>query len=201
VAERDVFELLPALEGQLPDIAGGLVAPLEGRLETIAGRLDELAGGLTEPVAGGREGHQELERPADPLAGAELVYTVPGEWIVRPLSVMVTLTTSATAGERAIVLEWRDADGVRYAVAGTDVTVPASSAQAFNFQVEAAEGMWPVAGAAIVPMPSLFTWPAFAIAVRIIDGDAGDQLSSARLVVEKWTTAPVPLPTAASAKP
>jgi hypothetical protein len=168
VAELDIFEYLPALEAQLPDYFGAITTPTEG----------------------GRDAHQELIDGTDPAAGAEYVYSVPGDWNVRPLSVLATLTTSAVAGDRAVVLEYRDGEGERYNVAGTDVTVGPSSVQQFNFQVGAAEGMWPVDDVAVVPMPGLVVWPTYSLAVRIIDGDSADQLSRVRLTVEKYTTAP-----------
>jgi len=152
-------------------------------------------------VVGGREGFADLIAGAQPAAGIDYGYVVPGEAVVRPLAVFARLTTSAVPGDRAGMLEFRSSDGQVYAVAGTDVTVGGASSAGFNYLAGLGESMRPLGDVAMAPMPRLVLWPTFQLAVRIVNGDAGDQLSGVRLMVERWTTESTPAAPATTAAP
>lgn len=164
--ELDAFELAPLLESSWPDVAGGV------GLEDV-----------------GRLAHQELITGDQPAAGQPYIFTVPGAWDVRPLVLMARLTTSAAGANRSVVLEFRDADGVAYDVAGTDVQVTPSSSVRYCFRADAAESQWPVDDVAVVPMQPLYMWPTYQLALKIVNADPADQLSTIRLTVEKFSTA------------
>jgi len=174
------------------DIQAGALAPLVSAqvVEQVEHLLAErFAQPLAEPIAG-RVGYQELIRPDDPAAGADLVYVVGGEAVLWPLSVMAELTCSAGAGQRSLTLEYRDGDGVRYLVAGANVTLGPSQTQAFCWQPEAGSGFWPVDDAAIAPLPQQHLYGGHQLAIHLSGADPADQLSLVRLSALLYPTGP-----------
>jgi hypothetical protein len=163
------------------EIAVQLVEPLGNAL------ADQYNQRLVEPVAG-RPGYQDLLRPADPAAGANLRYTVPGDFVMWPLSVFARLTCSAVAGDRSLTLEYQDSDQQRYLVAGAPVTLAASQQQAFCWHPLAGDVAWPVDDAAIAPLPQQMLYPTSSLVIRLAGGDVGDQIDKARLSVYFYPT-------------
>lgn len=106
------------------------------------------------------------------------VYTVQGGAAMWPLSVMCRLTTSATLADRTVALEYRDANGTRFVVAGTQAVVQASGVQSFCWHPDAGEVAWPIEDAAIAPLPQQHVLPGFQLAVKVGNGQAGDVLDS-----------------------
>lgn len=162
-------------------IAVQLVEPLAN---VLAERWNQ---GLVEPVAG-RTGYQDLIRPDSPAAGEDFRYTVPGERVLWPLSVMCRLTTSGVAGDRSLTIEYQDADQTRYLVAGANVTLAASQQQSFCWHPLAGDVAWPVDDAAIAPLPQQMIYPASSLVLRLAGGDAADQLDQIRLSVYLYPT-------------
>lgn len=118
-------------------------------------------------------------------ASADSVYTVSGGHALWPLSIICTLTTSATPADRTVALEYRTGDGLRYLVAGTQAVVTAGLTQSFCWHPQAGEVAWPIEDAAIAPLPQQHLHPGRALALKIGNGQTGDVLSgvliSARL--------------------
>lgn len=144
---------------------------------------------LVEPVAG-RPGYQELIRGDDPSPGSSWQYLVPGEQVVWPLSVFCELTTSAVAGLRSVTVEYLDADGVRYLVAGSQAQLSSGQSQAFCWHPLAGDVAWPVSDAAIAPLPQQMLYPAHSLSIRLGGAQAGDQLASVRLSAYLYPTGP-----------
>jgi hypothetical protein len=135
---------------------------------------------LVAPVAG-RVGYQDLLRPASPAAGANFTYTVSGDKVLWPLSVMARLTTSAVAGDRTLALEYQDSDGVRYLVAGAPVVVSNSDTRSWVWHPNAGETSWPVEDAVISPLPQQHLYATNRLVLRIGGADGGDQLDQVRI--------------------
>jgi hypothetical protein len=142
---------------------------------------------LVEPVAG-RVGWQELIRGENPAAAQSFEYTVPGQEVVKPLSVMCRLTTSAVVGYRTVTIEYRDADDVRYLVAGAPVGLEESQVQSFCWYPQAGAPAWPVDDCALAPFPPQFLYPTCTLAIKLGGAQAGDQLDQVRISAEKFRT-------------
>lgn len=144
---------------------------------------------LVTPVAG-HAGWQELLTPPSPASGLEFTYTVPGSEVLKPLSVMARLTTSAVVAQRSLTVEFRDNSGVRYLVAGAEVTLAASQSQSFCWHPTAGTPSWPVDDCALAPLPLQFIYPTCTLAIKIGNVQAGDQIDNVRISVEKFSTGP-----------
>jgi hypothetical protein len=164
-------------------IAVALVQPLADVLG------ERYAQPLVEPVAG-RPGYQDLIRGESPAAGSSYRYTVPGQHVLYPLSVMCRLATDATVADRALTVEYQDADGVRYCVAGAPVTLAASQTQSFCWQPQAGGVAWPVEDVAISPLPQTMIYPAHSLVIKLSNGGPADQLDRVRLAVALYPTEP-----------
>lgn len=187
-------ELLDALAGPAPSPAlrekrtNRLLTALAVQLaDALAPYFEQYAQPLVQPVAG-QVGWQELLSPAAPAAGANFRYLVPGEEVLKPLSVMARLTCSAVVGERSLTLEYRDSSDVRYLVNGANVTLAASQVQSFVWHPQAGDADWPVDDAAIAPLSPQFLYPTTSLVLKIGNVQAGDQLDQVRISVEKFRT-------------
>ncbi len=155
--------------------------------DALAPYFDQYAQPLVQPIAG-RAGWQELIIGASPPAGADFIYLVPGEEVVKPLSIMCRLACSAVVGQRSLTVEFRDSEGIRYLVAGAEVTLAASQTQSFCWHPTAGTPSWPVNDAALAPLPPQFIYPTCSLVIAIAGVQAGDQLDQVRLSVEKFQT-------------
>lgn len=138
---------------------------------------------VPEEPAPEREEHADtLIYVQPPNAGQDATYTLAAEAPMLPLSIYCRLTTSNAVANRNVAVEYRSGDGARFLLAGSPVTVPASSTQAFCFFPEA-QASWPVEDAALAPLPSQWLSYGQVIAVTVYNGDSGDRLDQVRLVV------------------
>lgn len=153
----------------------------------VAKNLPAYAQGLVQPVAG-VPGRQELVAGASPAAGASYRFRTPGEYIIRPLSVLCQLATSAAVGDRTLTLEYQDSDDVRYLVAGTQAALTALQTQSFCWHPLAGDVAWPVDDVAIAPLPQQMIYPSSSLVIKIGNVQVGDQISLVRIVVEKYET-------------
>ncbi len=187
-------ELLDALAGPAPSPSlrerrtNRLLTALAVELaDALAPYFERYNQALVPPIAG-QVGWQERLAPPSPAAAANFVYRVPGEEQVKPLSVMARLTCSAVVGTRTLTVEYRDAEGVRFIVAGAHVTLTASQQQSFVWHPEAGTRQWPVDDAAIAPLPSQVLYPTDQLVLKLGGGQAGDQIDQVRIVVHKYAT-------------
>lgn len=131
---------------------------------------------------------------AQPLAGADFSYQVPGDRALWPLSVMCRLTTSNAAGARYLTLEYHDSNNVRYLVAGAPVTLAASQQQSFCWQPDAGTYAWPVSDVAIAALPQQLIPPSRYVVLNITGGAVGDQLDQV-VISARWYSTFYDLPT------
>jgi hypothetical protein len=142
---------------------------------------------LVEPVAA-QVGYQDLIRGDTPAAGDSYRYRVTGDMVVRLLSVLCQLTTSAVVGDRTLTLEYQDDQDVRYLVAGTQAELEASQSQGFCWHPLAGDVAWPVGDVAIAPLPQQMIYPTHSVVLKIGGVQAGDQIDLIRLSVETFET-------------
>jgi hypothetical protein len=142
------------------------------------------------PAVAGRPGYQDLIRGATPAAGSSYRYTVPGEHVFYPLAVLCRLTTDATVASRSLTLEYQDADGVRYCVAGAPVTLSASDSKSFCWQPQSGGVAWPVEDVAISALPQMMLYPSNSLVIKLSSGAAGDQIDQVRLTAALYPTEP-----------
>lgn len=116
------------------------------------------------------------------------VTVVKGVRALFPLSVMCRLTTDATVADRTVALEYQDAAGTRFVVAGSQAVVQANTTQSFCWHPQAGEVAWPIEDAALAPLPQQYLFWGMQLALRVWNGVAGDVLDqvviSARFVPE-----------------
>jgi hypothetical protein len=159
-----------------------IVAPLEAVL------AEQFSQPLGTVETAGRAGYQDLIRGGDPAPASDYVQLVTGGQILWPLSVMAELTCSALPGDRSLTVEYRDAEGVRWLVAGAPVTLQASDQQSFCWHPQAGDVAWPVNDVAIAPLPQQFLYPASSLALHLQGAQAADQISLVRLSVYVFST-------------
>jgi len=84
--------------------------------------------------------------------------------------------------DRRVALELRGNDNLPFVAAGTPAVVTASSVGRFSWHYRAGAPAWPVAGAAIAPLPPIPLEAGMSVALTVDGIDAGDQLDQIRLV-------------------
>jgi len=142
---------------------------------------------LLEPLAAGRAYREDVQG-ASPAAGAHFVRTVPGEYTVRLVSVFCRLVTDATAANREVVLEFRDADDRRLVLAGGPVTVSATDIVDFSFVDNLGQPDWEVDGSVLVKLPLFYLPPTYDFRLFVVNVQVGDQLSRIRFREERFPT-------------
>lgn len=164
-------------------------ARIEALAEALSERLEPIL--RTEPVSVFEAAPSQLGMPSEPAqqlingpngtGTSPSVYTVAGSSSLWPLSVMCRLTCSAVVASRSVALEYRDAGGTRYVVAGTQATVEASGQQSFCWHPQAGEVAWPIEDAALAPLPQQHLPWGYQLALKVWNGDAGDVIDQVRI--------------------
>ena len=131
---------------------------------------------------------EETQHPTDrvvygaaPAPGADFVYSSrEPTW---PLSVFCRVVTSNAVANRNVAVEYRSGDGLRYVIAGANVTIPAMTTQAFCWHPEAGSAYWPVEDAAIAALPQQWLVSPSQLAITVFGGDVADQIDQVRLAI------------------
>jgi hypothetical protein len=124
---------------------------------------------------------QELIYGPNGTGTSDSVYEVAGEAAMWPLSVMCRLVTSNAVADRTVALEYRDQNGSRFLVAGTQAVVQASTTQSFCWHPQAGDVTWPVEDAAIAPLPQQHLFNGMVLALKVGNGQAGDVIDTVRI--------------------
>ena len=148
---------------------------------------------LTQPVGLGC-GIQEPFAIADPGAGVAASLTADGRGLRRLLSLVLTLTTSAVAGNRYLKLEWQGIGGKPYAVAAVAATLAASGTQRYVFATTYGTQAWNTGTDAFAPLPALYLSPGDVLTTVVDNFDAGDTITVVRGVMERFPLDGVGLP-------
>lgn len=128
-------------------------------------------------------------KPVAVVAGAAgtaavTLYTVPGDEIARLVSVRFAVVTDANAANRTPVLQIQDADGNVIIETGANVNVTAS----LTWQINAFPSPGVVGSIALqrllIALPDVFMYPGMKLVANNLNGQAGDVVGPARLLIE-----------------
>ena len=144
--------------------------------------------GILAPFSWGR-GFQDFVPIAQPSAGALASFTVPGEFSLRVLGAMATLTTSAAAANRYVSLDylWRGTTTVIRNGPGLVVTANTTNLQ-FSWNFERSQAEWAANTPVLVPCLAVDLPPGTVVQFSVDNIQAADQLSALSLFVEKFET-------------
>jgi hypothetical protein len=140
-----------------------------------------------------RYGFPSLNYGVSPAAGADFTQEVGGTYFARLVTVFCRLVTSGDVADRSVVVEYRDQDSNRYALAGASTTAPASTTIDYAFNVFQPEVVYPVDSTILVPLPPVVLNPTDDFRIHVVGVQAADQLSRIRFKWELfYSNAPVP---------
>lgn len=126
---------------------------------------------------------------AQPAAGAQATFPVPGQYGVRVLAARATVATDGNAANRLVSLDYVTPNGVvRVRNTPAVVWTANTSAQAFIWNSGWNVSEWATNTPVMVPVLPLLLPPTWLIRFAIDSIQVGDQLSSLSLVVEKVPT-------------
>jgi hypothetical protein len=135
-----------------------------------------------------RYGNPQLVIGASPAAGAHFTFDIPGNYYTRLISVFCRLVTDANVADRTVLVEYRGDDSQRFALsAGASLTQAASLTRDWAFNVFQ-PGSATVDLTFLAPLAPIMLTPGMDFRIFISNGQAGDQLSRVRLVLEQFYT-------------
>lgn len=140
-----------------------------------------------------RYGFPQLVKGTSPAAATDFTQEVAGTYYARLVSVFCRLVTDANAANREVVVEYRDQDANRYALAGASTVVTASATQDYAFCAFQPEVVFPVDSTILVPLPPILLGPTDDFRIHLVNAQAGDQLSLIRFKWELFYSNP-PIP-------
>lgn len=130
---------------------------------------------------------------AQPSAGVTASVTVDSFWWMRVVGARATLTTSASAANRFVSLDFINARSTTYMRNGAGVVIPASQTnQAFEWNRSRTVAEWAANTPFLLPVCDEWLPPGFKVQFTVDNIQAADQLSGLSLFVEKWNTGPKP---------
>ncbi len=147
--------------------------------------------GYAEPILEpySREGgFQDTIPLTAPAAGADASVTIDGTYLVRPLSVVGRLVTSAVAGNRFLEVHYEDGNGQVIAADGIPVAIAASQTVVFGFNLGRTQGQYVAGASAFGPLPPAALEPGRKLVVHLIGADAADQLDRLFLTADRFST-------------
>ncbi len=121
-----------------------------------------------------------------PAAGADFAVSVGSAYPARLVSVFCRIVTSADAANREVVVEYRDADGLRFYVAGAPVVVTANTTQDYSFQFGLGQPDWPIDSTILVPLQPMLLVGSWSFRIHVVNMDNTDQLSLIRYVWQQY---------------
>lgn len=132
-------------------------------------------------------GFLDVITPADPAAGANITVTTGPQLYLVVRSVLVTLTTDATAANRFLSVDYKL--GSRYTVvrnAATVLVTASTTAQVFQLDGQHAVSEWNTSTMVFAPLLPLALPSGWIVALTVDSIQATDQLSSCKIVVERY---------------
>ena len=135
------------------------------------------------------EAYVDFVDVSQPSAGANAAFSVPGQFGVRVLAALATLTTSASVANRLVSLDYISANAVTRVRNPVSATLPASQTnQRIVWSCAWANGLSVTNGPLVAPVNELLVPPAWSIQFTVDAVQAADQLSVLSLVVLKVPT-------------
>ena len=150
--------------------------------------------GLLEPFSEGF-GYQDTLDPANPGANTNLAIVVGGENWVRVLDAIATITTDANVANRFVSLDFINPRGVTYIRNAAGLVVTASTTnQVFQWNEQRTDAQWAANTPVLAPVSSIFLPPNSTIQITIDSKQAGDTITNAHFVIERYPTGPRGMP-------
>lgn len=140
---------------------------------------------LTLPYGSARGVQEPLSVP-DPAAATVARYVVDGRGLRRLNTLVFTLTTDGTAGNRYVTVEYEDSSGRPYCVNAAAVVVLKSTTQRFAGSISRGEAEWAAGTDVLFPLDSVFLYPSDVLTIEVANVQAGDQLSGIRGTLERF---------------
>lgn len=138
-----------------------------------------------------RYGLPELVYAEAPAAGAGLTIALGGDFLVRLISLYLTLTTDANVADRQVTVGYANQAGQRFMLSGAPVTQSASATNDWCFSAFQPQAEWPVDGTIIVPLSPVLLMPTQKIVVDVDGIQVADAITGARYVQERFYNDPV----------
>lgn len=145
--------------------------------------------GLTEPYGSG-QGFQTAVRGDNPAAGASYLLKLDPRWIWRLVSAVFTLTTSVSAANRYVTVEYQDGDGNTLAVNGAAVILTASSTQRWAGSLIRGHSEWAANTDVLFPILPVFMQGGNVLTITVANVQAADQLSKIVWIFDRFPTNP-----------
>lgn len=144
--------------------------------------------GILAPFSTGR-GFSDFIPIATPAAGANASFTVPGEYSMRVLAAMATITTSATVANRFFSLDYLWAGVTTFVRNSTGQVITASTTNLqWSWSFERTIGEWAANTPVLAPVLAIDLPPGTVVRFTVDNIQAADQLSALSLFVEKFET-------------
>lgn len=143
-----------------------------------------------------RYGLPEVVYGTSPAAGADFVQELGGNFHTRLLSVFCRLVCSADVAAREVVVEYRNGEDSRFALAGASTSAAAASTVDYFFSAWLATDIFPVDTSVLAPLPPILLPPSFDFRIHVVNIQATDQLSRIRFTWERFYTTNQPKPNA-----
>jgi hypothetical protein len=135
-----------------------------------------------------RYGNPQLVIGASPAAGAHFSFDIPGNYYTRLISVFCRLVTDANVADRTVLVEYRGDDAQRFALSGGSLTQAASLTRDWAFNVFQPASVSGLDSTFLAPLAPIMLTPGMDFRIFIANGQATDQLSRIRLVLEQFYT-------------
>lgn len=143
---------------------------------------------LVEPYRRTQRAFRERIKGVAPAANTDYAVTMEGRYVTLLESIFCRLTTDGNAANREVVLEYRDAETLRFALFGAGVVVTASSTYDYSFVAGRQESAWPVDTSILVPTVTMPLLPGESFRLHLVNGQAGDTLTLIRYTWERFLT-------------
>lgn len=144
--------------------------------------------GILAPFSVGR-GFQDFVPVATPAAGSTASFTVPGEFSMRVLAAMATITTSAAAANRFVALDYLWGGTTTFARNGAGLVVTANTTNLqLSWSFERTQAEWAANTPVLAPCLAVDLPPGTVVRFSVDNIQAADQLSALSLLVEKFET-------------
>lgn len=140
---------------------------------------------LSQPFGVG-ESFQQIVRPDAPGAGATFSLAMDPRYVSRLLACTFTFATSAVAANRYVTVQYVGGDGQPFVVNGAALLVLANTTQRFSGAVGRGESEWSSGTDVFFPLLGVYLRGGDQLAIAVAAIDAGDQLSSIRLVFDRF---------------
>lgn len=136
--------------------------------------------------------YYDLTPIVKPAAGSGFTFKIAGDWYVKPVSLALSLTTSAAVASRGISLQYQDGDGNVYGQYDqlTLQTATLTNVYTWAIGIDSAT-VDPAKGPGTKVIPDIMMPSGHKLVVAVANIQAADQISSIFLWARKYPTGPV----------